>query len=89
MADLVGGTIPEVVVSLERPMQVIEGLIMLRFPLSVLSIAWSGVLAFDVIVFVLTLYKAIKVGYNVPLIQVLVRDGKRSWPDPYTNNFHD
>ncbi|KAI0250885.1 hypothetical protein BJV78DRAFT_1216044 [Lactifluus subvellereus] len=40
-----------------------------------LSIAWGGVLAFDIIVFVLTLYKATKVGYNVPLIQVLVRDG--------------
>ncbi|KAI0302841.1 hypothetical protein B0F90DRAFT_1816388 [Multifurca ochricompacta] len=40
-----------------------------------LAIAWSGFLAFDIIVFGLTLYRAIKVGYNVPLIQVLVRDG--------------
>ncbi|KAH9954762.1 hypothetical protein BC827DRAFT_1240949 [Russula dissimulans] len=40
-----------------------------------LSIAWSGVLAFDIIVFALTVYKAIKVGYKVPLIRGLVRDG--------------
>ncbi|KAH9059741.1 hypothetical protein EDB87DRAFT_735933 [Lactarius vividus] len=42
---------------------------------SFLSIAWSGLLAFDVAVFVLTLYKAVKVGYNIPLVQILVRDG--------------
>ncbi|KAI0260278.1 hypothetical protein BC834DRAFT_1044681 [Gloeopeniophorella convolvens] len=40
-----------------------------------LAIAWSGVLVFDIIIFGLTLYKAFKVGYNVPLIRVLVRDG--------------
>jgi hypothetical protein len=34
-------------------------------------------LAFDIIVFALTVYKAIKVGYKVPLIRGLVRDGKR------------
>jgi hypothetical protein len=50
---------------------------MLGLSLAVLSIAWSGVLAFDIIVFALTVYKAIKVGYKVPLIRGLVRDGKR------------
>lgn len=40
-----------------------------------LSIAWGGLLAFDVAVFALTLYKARLVGYNTPLIQILVRDG--------------
>ncbi|KAI9443985.1 hypothetical protein H4582DRAFT_2125947 [Lactarius indigo] len=40
-----------------------------------LSIAWGGFLAFDVTVFVLTLYKAVKMGYSAPLIQILVRDG--------------
>lgn len=43
---------------------------------AVLSIAWGGLLAFDVTVFVLTLYKAMKVGYNTLLIQTLVRDGE-------------
>ncbi|KAI9443987.1 hypothetical protein H4582DRAFT_2095344 [Lactarius indigo] len=42
---------------------------------SFLSIAWGGLLAFDVAVFVLTLYKAVKMGYNTPLIQIFVRDG--------------
>jgi hypothetical protein len=50
----------------------------IRLPLlSVLSIAWGGVMAFDITVFVLTLYKAIRVGRNVPLIHRLLRDGKR------------
>ncbi|KAH9965552.1 hypothetical protein BGW80DRAFT_1345058 [Lactifluus volemus] len=40
-----------------------------------LSIAWGGVMAFDITVFVLTLYKAIRVGRNVPLIHRLLRDG--------------
>jgi hypothetical protein len=31
---------------------------------------------FDIIVFALTVYKGIRVGYKVPLIQVLIRDGK-------------
>jgi hypothetical protein len=44
---------------------------------AVLSVAWGGLLAFDVAVFVLTLRKATKVGYNTPLIQILVRDGER------------
>lgn len=43
--------------------------------LAVLSIAWSGILLFDIIVFVLTVYKAAKVGYKVPLIQIVIRDG--------------
>lgn len=30
---------------------------------------------FDIIVFVLTIYKATKVGYKVPLIQIVLRDG--------------
>ena len=42
-----------------------------------LSIAWGGLLAFDVAVFVLTLHKATRVGYNIPLIQIMVRDGER------------
>ena len=49
--------------------------IMLCFLLTVLSIAWSGIMTFDIIVFALTVYKAIKVGYRVQLIQVLIRDG--------------
>ncbi|KAN0136075.1 hypothetical protein V8E53_005935 [Lactarius tabidus] len=40
-----------------------------------LSTAWGILLVFDVTVFGLTLYKATKVGYNIPLIQRLVRDG--------------
>jgi hypothetical protein len=43
--------------------------------LAVLSIAWSGIMLFDIIVFVLTIYKATKVGYKVPLIQIVIRDG--------------
>ena len=43
--------------------------------LAVLSIAWSGIMLFDIIVFVLTVYKATKVGYQVPLIQIVIRDG--------------
>jgi hypothetical protein len=42
-----------------------------------LSIAWGILLAFDVAVFALTIYKATKVGYKAPLIQILVRDGER------------
>ncbi|KAH9039463.1 hypothetical protein EDB83DRAFT_2677732 [Lactarius deliciosus] len=42
---------------------------------SFLSIAWGGLLAFDVAIFVLTLYKAVKVGFSAPFIQMLVRDG--------------
>ncbi|KAH9031735.1 hypothetical protein EDB84DRAFT_166388 [Lactarius hengduanensis] len=42
---------------------------------SFLSIAWGGLLAFDVAIFVLTLYKAVNVGYSAPFIQMLVRDG--------------
>ena len=30
---------------------------------------------FDIIVFALTIYKATKVGYKVPLIQIVIRDG--------------
>lgn len=30
---------------------------------------------FDIIVFVLTIYKATKVGYNEPLVQIVIRDG--------------
>ena len=44
---------------------------------AVLSVAWGGLLAFDVAVFALTLYKAMKVGYNTRLIKTLVRDGER------------
>jgi len=40
-----------------------------------LSIAWIGILVFDIVIFALTLYKAIKVGYKIPLVQGLVRDG--------------
>jgi hypothetical protein len=44
---------------------------------AVLSIAWGILLAFDVSVFALTIYKATTVGYNAPLIQILVRDGEQ------------
>jgi hypothetical protein len=33
-------------------------------------------MTFDIIVFALTVYKGIRFGYKVPLIQVLIRDGK-------------
>jgi hypothetical protein len=33
-------------------------------------------MTFDIVVFALTVCKAIRVGYKVPLIQVLIRDGK-------------
>ena len=33
-------------------------------------------MTFDIIVFALTVYKAIRVGYKVPLIQFLIRDGE-------------
>ncbi|KAH8985311.1 hypothetical protein EDB92DRAFT_1818741 [Lactarius akahatsu] len=46
----------------------------------VLSIAWGGLLAFDVTVFVLTLCKAVKMGHNTPLIRILVRDAGSSLP---------
>jgi hypothetical protein len=52
-------------------------MIMLSTLWAVLSSAWGILLAFDVAVFGLTLYKATKVGYNAPLIQRLVRDGER------------
>lgn len=48
---------------------------MLRFLPTVLSVAWGGIMTFDIIVFALTVYKTIKVGYKVLLIQVLIRDG--------------
>jgi hypothetical protein len=51
---------------------------------AVLSSAWGILLVFDVAVFVLTLYKATKVGYNAPLIQRLVRDGENA-RIPYIN----
>jgi hypothetical protein len=51
-------------------------IIMLRLLPTVLSFAWSGIMTYDIIVFVLTVYKATRIGYNVPLIQVLIRDGK-------------
>ncbi len=31
---------------------------------------------FDIVVFALTIYKTTKVGRRVPLMQVLIRDGK-------------
>jgi hypothetical protein len=36
---------------------------------------------FDIIVFVLTIYKATKVGYKVPLMQIVIRDGMCSVGD--------
>ena len=50
--------------------------IMFRLLLAVLSSAWSGIMMFDIIVFALTVYKGFRVGSQVPLIQVLIRDGK-------------
>ena len=76
MADRFGGIDIEVVVSPEPLLKAIMS-IMLRLLLEVLSIAWTGIMTFDIIVFALTVYKAIRVGYKLPLIQVLIRDGKR------------
>ncbi|KAI9455170.1 hypothetical protein BJY52DRAFT_1188534 [Lactarius psammicola] len=50
-------------------------LILLSTLRAVLSVAWGGLLAFDVAIFFLTLYKAMKVGYKTPLIRILIRDG--------------
>jgi hypothetical protein len=69
-----GGIYIEVVVSPESIFETVMSM-MLRFLPTVLSIAWSGIMTFDIIVFALTVYKAIKVGYKVLLIQVLIRDG--------------
>jgi hypothetical protein len=71
---LFDGIILAVVVS-TKPLSRVNVSMMLCLILAVLSIAWSGIMLFDIIVFVLTIYKAIKVGYKVPLIQVVIRDG--------------
>ena len=62
-----------------------------RFVWAVLSSAWGILLAFDVSVFAFTIYKATKVGYNAPLIQIIVRDGEcicftyiNEWLIPFT-----
>ena len=62
-----------------------------RFTWAVLSSAWGILLAFDVSVFAFTIYKATKVGYNAPLIQIIVRDGEcicftyiNKWLIPFT-----
>ncbi|KAN0119101.1 hypothetical protein V8E52_004548 [Russula decolorans] len=39
------------------------------------AIAWTGVLAFDGVIFLLTLYKAFTIGSGVKLLYVIVRDG--------------
>lgn len=64
-----------VAVSPEPPLKASMSIMLLLLP-AVLSIAWSGIMTFDIIVFALTLYKAIIVGYRVPLIQAIVLDGK-------------
>jgi hypothetical protein len=71
---LLGGIVLAVVVSTKLLLRVNMS-IMPYLILAVLSIAWSGIMLFDIIVFVLTIYKATKVGYNVPLIQIVLRDG--------------
>ncbi|KAI0246886.1 hypothetical protein BJV78DRAFT_95391 [Lactifluus subvellereus] len=37
--------------------------------------AWTGVLIFDSVIFSLTLYKAVTFGRDIPLLDVIVRDG--------------
>jgi len=39
------------------------------------SLAWTGVLIFDSVIFSLTLYKALTIGREIPLLDVIVRDG--------------
>ncbi|KAI0271167.1 hypothetical protein BGY98DRAFT_204449 [Russula aff. rugulosa BPL654] len=39
------------------------------------AVAWAGALAFDTVIFFLTLYKAFKIGRGVKLLHVIVRDG--------------
>lgn len=58
-----------------KPLSRVNMSVMLCLILAVLSTAWGGIMLFDIIVFVLTVYKATKVGYKVPLIQIVVRDG--------------
>ena len=41
----------------------------------VAAIAWTGVLVFDGVIFLLTLYKAFTIGTGVKLLYVIVRDG--------------
>jgi hypothetical protein len=71
---LLRGINSAVVVS-TKPLSRMNMSMMLCLIPSVLSIAWSGIMLFDIIVFALTIYKATKVGYNVPLIQIVIRDG--------------
>ena len=71
---LLRGTILAAVVS-TKPLSRVNMRVMLYLILAVLSIAWSGIMLFDIIVFILTIYKATKVGYKVPLIQIVIRDG--------------
>ncbi|KAI0271173.1 hypothetical protein BGY98DRAFT_204646 [Russula aff. rugulosa BPL654] len=39
------------------------------------AVAWAGALAFDSVIFFLTLYRAFKIGRGVKLLHVIVRDG--------------
>jgi hypothetical protein len=71
---LPGGIILAVVVSTKPLSRVYMNMMLCLIP-AVLSIAWSGIMLFDIIVFALTIYKATKVGYKVPLIQIVIRDG--------------
>ena len=71
---LLRGTILAAVVS-TKPLSRVNMRVMLYLILAVLSIAWSGIMLFDIIVFIFTIYKATKVGYKVPLIQIVIRDG--------------
>ena len=58
-----------------KPLSKVDISMMLCLTLAVLAIAWSGIMLFDIVVFVLTIYKATEVGYKVPLIQIVIRDG--------------
>jgi len=71
---LLGGIFLVVVVS-TKPLSTVNMGVMLCLILEVLSIAWSGIMLFDIIVFALTIYKATEVGYKVPLVQIVIRDG--------------
>jgi hypothetical protein len=45
---------------------------------AVTAISWTGVLAFDSVVFSLTLCKAFTIGRGIRLLDVIVRDGASS-----------
>jgi len=74
--QLTGGGLIPVLPGLSSPIQVMgcsqfTPLVGGRFT----AIPWTGVLAFDSVVFSLTLYKAFTMGRGIQLLDVIVRDG--------------